>query len=245
MSPETSKDVLVEYPLDVVYDTLIYLFPVKSYKLEDNDDFSHAVKVYDSSNHALVMFISLVSNTPNTTIVHFSADYPNALFDIGSGGKTAIYTVLEELLNELDKKPKPDNVENESKNSNFEVANPKTFVNPLKQDSKTFTVVIGYILCILSFLAPIFMAFYSDNKSTLATVVIIGIFAWTFAITVASMLQMSLNSKTKLHGKIQTILCGLVFVLLGLLIHPALAIVGIIAVAIILVYFSKRDGSGY
>lgn len=244
MSPETRKEVLVEYPLDVVYDTLIYLFPVKSYKLEDNDDASHTVKVYDSSNHAFVMFIRAVSNTPNTTVVYFSADYPSALFDIGSGGKTAIYVVLEELLNELGKKPKPENVESESKNGHFEIADPKTFVNPLRQETRTGTVVLGYVFCILSFLAPVFMVFYPDKQSTtMALVLIAGVFAWCFALTVACLLQLSLNSKPKMHGRIQTILAGLVFVVLGFLIHPALAIVGIAAILIIIAYFSKRDKS--
>lgn len=35
MSAETRKEVLVEYSIDTVYDTLIFLFPVKYYRLRD------------------------------------------------------------------------------------------------------------------------------------------------------------------------------------------------------------------
>lgn len=240
MSPETRKEVLVEYPVDVVYDTLIYLFPVRSYNLEDNDDSSHTVKVLDSSNYSFVMYIKVTQNSPNTTIINFSADYPMAAADLTGGGKVAIDTVLEELLNELDKQPKPGpGVKDEYNSDRFEVVNAQNFVNPAKNDTKTLSVIAGYVLCIVSFVLC-FMALGMNDRSTMATVFVVGFLCFTFAMSISFILQFAVNPKPVMHGMIQACLCGLFLIILGYLIHPALAIVGILIPAISIGYTLKN-----
>ena len=36
VSAKTERDVLIEYPIDVAYDTLVYLFPVRHFRLANN-----------------------------------------------------------------------------------------------------------------------------------------------------------------------------------------------------------------
>lgn len=246
MSANTKKEVLVEYSIDTVYDTLIFLFPVKYYRLYDNDDDSHTVTVYDSSNDFFIMYIKLVKNTQNTTYIYFEADYPNAVADLTGGGKQAIDTVLEELLSELEKtdKTQTDEDKNYLQNHESEVVNSDNFVNESKTKSNTLTVAAGYLLCILSFVLPAYSLInYESHNDTVALMFVIGVFAFTFAIVIATILQYSENPKSKMHGRIQTILIGLLFITAGFFIHYSLAIGGMIIIAIIVGYFILRERS--
>ena len=239
MSAKTRKEVLVEQPIDRVYDTLIHIFPVKHYRLRDHNDPSHSVEVFDETNQGFIMFISLLENTANTTFVNFTADYPNAVSDIGSGGKKAIYAVLEELLNELDKLPKVEfDNENESK---LEISNAQNFENTEKTKPKTLGIIAGYILCALSLILPIIA--YTTEKRTpfMGMVFVIGILALAIEISLAVVLSYSDNEKTKIHAKIQTCILGVIFIALGFLIHISLAIAGVIIVAYVLIYFYRYN----
>lgn len=246
MSAETHKEVLVEYSIDVVYDTLIFLFPVKYYRLYDNDDETHTVTVYDSSNDYFIMNIKLVKNTENTTFINFYADYPNAIADLTGGGEQAIDTVLEELLNELDKTEKTQTEEDTQylQSHESEAVNSENFVNESKTKSNTLTIVAGYITCILGFALPAYTLInYESNSDTLALMFVIGVLAFTFAIVIATILQYSENPKSKMHGRIQTIIIGIMFIAAGFFIHYSLAIGGIIIIAIIVGYFIVRERS--
>lgn len=240
MFAETKKEVLVEYPIDVVYDTLFFIFPVKYYKLKDYNHITHTFRVFDSFNHTFVMYITLKENTPNTTIITFIAKYHHALMDLTKGGKQAIEMILEELLNQLDKKPKTGAVE--AQNSDMEVVNTDTFVNTTNNKNHTLTIVIGYVLSILSVVLPIiaFIDYNSDDK-LMAMLFIIGILCLTIEISLSVILQYNEDSKSILHGRIQLCICGFLLIILGILIHPSLAIAGILIPLIAIIYFLKRE----
>ena len=235
--------VLVKYPGDVVYDSLINIFPLKHFRLEDRDDYSHHVKVLDSSNYYFVMHIRLRQNTSNTTLVHFLADYPHAISDIGSGGKRAIYTVLEALLSELDKKPEAKSDDDISEICyDVEVVDFENFINPFKSEKNSLYVAVGYILCILGIVLPLFaFAFYDPTNVILAYMAIAGILCSTFAIVTCTLLQISENSKSVMHGRIQTCMFGFSLIIMGYFVHYVLAIMGIVISSIILIYFYKRN----
>lgn len=240
MSAETRRDVVVEYPVDVVYDSLIFLFPIKRLRLSDNDDATHSVKVTDTTNHTFVMHINLQQYTPNTTIIKFYTDYRAAVADLTGGGDQAINAVLEELLNDL--KGKPATGAKEIKDTQYEVVNAQTFVNPSKTEKHTTLTIIGYVLCVLSIILPL-IAFISaaPRSSTMAGLLIGGILCLSMGISVAAILLYYDNKTAKKHGLIQICLCGLAFVMLGLLIHIILAIVGIIITVFVIVYYTLRD----
>lgn len=243
MDAKTEREVLVEYPLDVVYDTLIYLFPVKHFRLYDNDDDEHEVVVEDSSNDLFIMKIKAMENSPNTTLIYFFADFPHAIADLTGGGKKAIDMVLDELLIELDKKPKPEgDVGREYENiGDVEVVNAKTFVSSAKTEKNTKTIILGYAFCILSIVIPAYVMTADNRSSLMAMLFAMSGVIFSLAISVSAILQTSENRKSVMHGRIQTIICGIIFVIAGILIHPSLAIAGIIITAIILGYYIKNE----
>ena len=246
MSAKTTKNVLVEYPIEEVYDTLIYLFPVRYYELSDNDHRMYSVTVKDSSNYAFIMNINLEEKSRNTTMVKFVADFPQALIDITSGGKKAIHIILEELLNELDKKPKPDLTERDEavvEKTNAEVLDSNKFVNPIHTETNTKLVAIGYVLCALSIVLPIIMIIlYEPRSSLIALLGVITVLALSFGIVISAILQSSENKKSIMHGRIQTCYFGFLFILAGLF-KFIFAIVGILIIVIIIGYFTKRKRS--
>ena len=245
MFAETKREVLVEYPLEIVWDTLIYLFPVKYYRLRDEDHQTHSVAVVDEFNAEFIMYIYLMENTGNSTIISFDADYPAAIADLTGGGKDAINLVLEELLNELDKQHN-DDYHPFNENSDIEVVNAKTFVNPSHTEKNTLSIILGYALCFLSFFLPfIGLSNYNPSSSLMAIVTIIGVVCLSFAISVSVIIQYEENPKTKMHGRIQLCLCGLWFIIAGILLHPFLAIAGVVIVGIVIGYFYMRDGKYY
>ena len=147
---------------------------------------------------------------------------------------------MEELLNELDKQPKPGpGVKDEYNGDRFGVVNAQNFVNPAKNDTKTLSVIAGYVLCIVSFVLC-FMAFGMNDRSTMTTVFVVGFLCFTFAMSISFILQFAVNPKPVMHGMIQACLCGLFLIILGYLIHPALAIVGILIPAISIGYTLKN-----
>ncbi|MCR5027494.1 MAG: hypothetical protein K6A34_08680 [Methanobrevibacter sp.] len=246
MSAKTTKNVLVEYPIEVVYDTLIYLFPVRDYKLSDNDHRTFSVTVKDSSNYAFIMNINLEEKTRNTTMVKFVADFPQALIDITGGGKKAINIILEELLNELDKKSKPDLTERDKavvEKTNAEVLDSNKFVNPIHTETNTKLVVIGYLLCALCFVLPIIMVIlYEPHSSLIALLGVITVLALSFGIVISAILQSGENKRTIMHGRIQTCLFGFLFIFAGLF-KFIFVIIGILIPVIIIGYFTKRKRS--
>lgn len=242
MLAETKKEVLVEYPIGVVYNTLFFIFPVKYYKLKDYDHITHTFRVFDSFNHTFVMDITLKENTPNTTIIIFIAKYSHALMDLTEGGRQAIEMILEELLNQLDKEPKTGAIE--AQNSDIEVVNKDTFVNTTKNKNHTLTVVIGYVLSILSVILPIFALInYNPDDKLMAMLFIIGILCLTMEISLSVILQYNEDSKSILHGRIQLCICGFLLIILGILIHPSLAIAGVVVPISAIIYFLKRENS--
>lgn len=240
MSAETRREVVVEYPLDVVYDSLIFLFPIKRLRLSGNDDATHRIKVTDTTNHTFVMYITLQQYTPNTTLIQFYTDYRAAIADLTGGGKQAINKVLEELLNDLDGKPKTG--ANEITESRYEVVSPQTFVNPSKTEKHSTLTIIGYVLSILGIILPL-IAFTvtAPRSSAMAMALIGGILSLTIGLSIAVILLYYDNETAKKHGRIQVCLCGLAFILLGLLVHIALAIVGVIIVAFVIVFTMLKD----
>lgn len=106
MSAKTEKEVVVEYPIDTVYNTLINLFPIKSYRLKESDETAHTMRVKSITNFQFKMFITLTPKTPQTTLINLTTDFTGAVVDLWGGGKRGINTVLEALLKELDKQPK-------------------------------------------------------------------------------------------------------------------------------------------
>lgn len=242
MLAETKKEIILEYPIDVIYDTLISIFPVKYYELKRYNHITHNLTVIDSFNRGFIMKISLKENSPNTTIVYFIANYPHALLDLTQGGKQAIETVLEELLNQLDKQPKAD--PSEIQNSDIEVVNKDNFVNTTKNKTHTTSIIVGYVLSILSLALPLISIInYNPDDFLMAMSFIIGIVCLSFGISLSIILQYYEDSKSILHGRIQLCICGLSLIILGLLIHPVLAIVGIIIPVMTLRYFLKREKS--
>lgn len=244
VSAKTERDVLIEYPIDVAYDTLVYLFPVRHFRLANNDENTHSLTVEDASNFAFIMHIFLRQNTANTTIVHFIADYPHALMDISNGGGKAIDKVLGEYLNELSKKPKPDyNAEDKAamENNNVEKADAQNYANATQDKPNTKAIAIGYVLAVLSIILPFMAIAINKPRSSLSAFLIIGaILCLTFLIVVATILIYDYNKKSVMHGRIQICICGLLFILAGLLLTPALTIVGILIPAIILIYSFLR-----
>lgn len=242
MFAETEKQAIIEHPQVIVFDTLISIFPVKYYKLKRYNHTTHDLTVIDSFNPGFIMKISLKENTPNTTIIHFQAEYPYAISDLTQGGKQAIETVLKELLNQLDKQPKTGS--SEIREGNIEVVNKDNFVNTTKNKTHTTSIKIGYILAVLSILLPLISIInYDPDDFLMAMMFITGILCLSFEISLSVILQYYEDSKSKLHGKIQLCICGIYLIILGIIIHPTLAIAGIIIPIIALVYFYKREKS--
>lgn len=242
MFAETKKEVLIEYPINVVYETLLSIFPVKYYDLKGHYPTTHSFRVIDSFNNMFIMHISLKEDTPNTTIIEFLADYPHAIMDLTEGGKQAIETILEELLIQLDKQPKTGSAE--AINTDIEVVNKESFVNTTKNKTHTLSITAGYILCILSFVLPIFSLInYDPNDSMMAMLFIAGIVCLAIEISLSIILQYYENSKAILHGRIQLCICGFMLVILGILIHPGLALAGILIPIIPIIYFLERAKS--
>lgn len=244
-STKAEKTILVEQPIDVAYDTLIYLFPVKHYKLVDNDDNSHTVIVKDSSNYMFIMNIFLKENSPNTTLVHFIGDFPRAAMDLLGSSEKAINKVLEAYLIELDKKSNANLTEQDRasiQNSNIEVLNANNFTNPSRTETNSKATIFGYILCALTVILPIIaLSSTKPRSSEMATLVVLAIVCLSIEICVAIILQFSENKKSIKHGRIQTVIVGILFILAGLVIHPVLMILGIIIPAISIGYFYIRD----
>lgn len=242
MYAETKKEVLVEYSIDTVYDCLIYIFPVKYYNLRYNYGIKHNIEVFDSFNSTFRMEISLKEKTPNTTIITFLADYPHAIMDLTHGGQQAIDTILEELLKELNKQPKT--ADNEVIDSDIEIVNAENFVNSTKNKKHTLTIVFGYILCLLSYVLPfIALINYDSGNAIMAMFFVIGILCLSIEISVSIILQYYEDKTPILHGRIQLCLCGLLLFIFGLVIHPGLAVAGILIPLIAIVYFVKREKS--
>lgn len=242
MFAETKKEVIIEHPLDIVYDTLISIFPVKYYKLTKYNPKTYNLTVLDSFNPTFIMKISLKEYTPNTTITYFLVNYPHAILDLTEGGKQAIETVLEELLNQLDKQPKMESPEIE--NSAIEVVNKDNFVNTTKNKTHTTSIVIGYILSLLSIILPLISIInYDPDDFLMAMFFIAGIVCLSFEISLSVILQYYEDSKSIFHGRIQLCICGLSLIILGILIHPILAIAGVIIPLFTLRYFFKREKS--
>lgn len=242
MSSATKKEVLVEYPINIVYDTLHSIFPVKYYNLKRCSPFTYSFTVIDSFNRTFIMKINLIENTDNTTIISFKADYRHAIMDLTKGGQQAIDIILEELLIQLDKQVKTGI--HEAQDSDIEVVNADTFVNITKNKSHTPSIVIGYVLCIISVVLPLYSLInYDPEDIIMFTFFIVGILSLTSEISLSIILQYYEDQKSKFHGRIQICLCGLSLILLGLLVHPSLAVAGILIPIIVLTYLIKREKS--
>lgn len=244
-SAETKRNVLIEYPLEISYDTLINLFPYRVYRLDEYDNNAHTISVKDESNYTFKMFIFLEKNSSNTTLVTFIADYPHAMADMTKGGEKAINNILEGFLNELDKKPKPE-LSKEDKtalqNSDIEVLNSKNFINPVNSETNTKTIAAGYILFLLTFILPIISLNINNGQSPFSIFLMIGsILCFSFFICIPCILIYSENRKSVLHGRIQTCMGGVLFIIAGLLIHMSLAIAGILIPATIIGYSIKKE----
>ena len=61
MFAETKKEVIIEHPLDIVYDTLISIFPVKYYKLTKYNPKTYNLTVLDSFNPTFIMKLSKIN----------------------------------------------------------------------------------------------------------------------------------------------------------------------------------------
>ena len=249
LSAETKRLVMVEYPIDVVYETLVYLFPLKTLRLKSEDETTHTVVINDASNYTFIMHVKVMQNTPNTTFVEFLADYPHAISDPTGGGKKAINNVLGELLIELEKQPKPKNVEKEyTPRDDVEVINSEIFANTTKPESNRGMIIAGYALCFLMFILPVIELSLSDQRSSLAAMLVVGaIFCFCFAMTVSTILSFSCEArKSIMHGKIQACLCGLFMAMIALALEmPVLLILAILIPAIIIGYSMKRDKDTY
>ncbi len=242
MFAQTKKKVLVEYPVEIVYDTLQSIFPVKYYELKRYTPITYTFTVIDSFNPTFIMKINLIEKSNKNTIISFNANYPHAIMDLTKGGQQAIDTVLEELLNQLAKQEKtgvPETEDNE-----IEVVNAETFVNKTKNKSHTLTILIGYVLCILSVGLPIISLInYNPQDIMMFTFFILGILSLATEISISIILQYYENPRSIIHGRIQLCVCGLSLILLGLLIHPGLAVAGILIPIIVIGYFLKREKS--
>lgn len=246
---ETKRLVMVEYPIDVVYETLVYLFPLKTLRLYDEDESKHTVVINDASNYTFIMHVKLTQNTPNTTIVYFLADYPHAIADITGGGKKSINTVLGELLRELEKHPKPENVENEyTPRDDIEVMNSQIFAKTNKPKSDKGKIIAGYVICILMLILPVITMSLKNQRSSLAAMLLIGgIILFCVAMTVATILSFSSEErKSIMHGRIQSIICGLFMIMMAIFLdNPVFIILAILIPGIILAYSFKRDRDMY
>jgi hypothetical protein len=188
------------------------------------------------------MKISLMENTPNTTIIYFLANYPNAILDLTEGGKQAIEMVLEELLNQLDKQPKAGT--SEIKDSDIQVVNKDNFINTTKNKTHTTSIVIGYILSILSIVLPLIALInYDPENFFMAMLFIAGILCLSFGISLSIILQYYEDSKSIFHGRIQLCICGLSLIILGFIIHPGLAAAGILIPLVALTILFNREKS--
>lgn len=249
LSAETKRLVMVEYPIDVVYETLFYLFPLKTLRLYSEDKPTHNIVITDATNYTFIMHVTLTENTSNTTIVSFLADYPHAVADLTGGGEKAINTVLGELLSELEKLPKAENVENEyAPRDDVEVMNSQIFENSVKKHSDTGMIVAGYGLCILMFALPAIILSLRDPNSSFGAMLFVGaVLCLCFAMTISILLSFTCDArKSIMHGKIQACVCGLFFALLALLIDmPIFLIMAVILPAIIIGYSIKRDHDTY
>lgn len=248
MSAETKRLVMVEYPIDYVYETLVYLFPLKTLRLYQENKETHKVIINDATNYTFIMNVILTQNTPNTTFVNLIADYPHAIADPTGGGKKAINTVLGELLIELEKKPKAENVKNEyTPRADAEVIDYQSFKNNTKPESDKGLIIGGYVLCLLMFILPA-IAMLSDNprSSTSALLVVCGIFCFCFAMTTASLLSFNCDArKSIMHGKIQACITGLFLLVVALYLHPFFIILAIMLPGLIIGYSIKRDRDTY
>lgn len=239
MFAETKKEVLVEYPINIVNDILCSLFPVKYYDLKEYDDVIHSFTVNDSFNPGFIMHITLKENSPNTTIINFLANYPYALIDLTEGGKQAIEMVLEELLKQLNKQPNTGS--HEVQNSDIEVVNIDNFENTTKNKKHDLLILFGYILCFFSFVLPVVALInYNPDNIIMFTFFISGILALAMEISISIILQYYEDSSTILHGSIQLCFCGFSLIILGFLIHPSLIIAAIIIPLVVIQHFLKR-----
>ena len=240
MFAETKKKVLVEYPISTVYDALVTIFPVKYYKLRYYDETVHTLTVYDSYNRGFTMRIQLMENTPNTTVINFLTDYPNAIMDLTGGGTQAIEMVLEKLLNQLAKQPKTG--VREAQGNDIEVVDADTFVCTTKNRKHTTAIVTGYVLSILGVVLPLIALInYDSSDSLMATFFVAGIICLAIEISLSVILQYNEDSKSLLHGRIQICICGLTLIILGAMIHPGLAIAGILIPIVAMGYTLQRE----
>ena len=246
---ETKRLVMVEYPIDVVYETLVYLFPLKTLRLKEEYESTRTVVINDASNYTFIMHVKLTQNTPNTTFVYFLADYPHAIADISGGGKKSINLVLGELLTELEKQPKPENVENEyTPRNDVEVINSKIFASTTKTGSDKKMIIAGYVLCILMIILPFIEMSLKNQRSSFAAILIIGaILCFCLAMTVATLLSFNCDArKSIMHGRIQAVLCGLFMILIACFLENIVFIIlAILIPGLILGYSIKRDRDTY
>lgn len=242
MSAETKKEALLEYPIKTVYTALVGIFPYKYYRLREYDEITYTLIVIDSFNPTFIMDIMLDENTPNTTIINFIANYPHAISDLTGGGLQAIETILEELLNRLDKQPKTGATE--AQNTAYEVVNRDNFVNTSKNRTHTLTIMVGYVLTLLSIILPLTALLnYNPDDFLMVMSFIVGIVSLSMEISVSVILQYYEDKNSIRHGRIQLCLCGLSLIVLGILLHPSLAVAGVLIPVVAISYFIKRERS--
>lgn len=241
MFAETKKKVLLEYPIDTVYNTLLSIFPVKYYNLKRYSPITYSFTVIDSFNKTFIMKIYLINNNKNT-IISFNADYPHALMDLTGGGQQAIDTILEELLNQLTKESKTGT--HETLECDVEVVNADTFINQTENKNHTPIIGIGYILCIISVVLPLYALInYNPEDIMMFMLFIIGILSLAMEISLSIILQYYEDQKSIFHGRTQLCACGLSLIILGFLVHPSLTVAGILIPVIVISYFLKREKS--
>lgn len=239
LSAKTERKFLVEYPIETAYSALLDVFPLRYYKLEHHDDSIHSIKVFDVSNPYFVMHVYLNEYSKETSSVHFIADYPHAVSDIGGGCEKAIYTVLEAFMNELQKKPKSKGNDGLADFSgDIKIVDPMNFTNPIKSKKDTKTIALGYILCFSCFILPLAAFCFSNDMIPFA--IFAAVICFSLAITAATLLQLGEKPRSVLHGRIITCLCGLFLIILGAFTHFMVSIVGIIIPVIVFAYFRNR-----
>ncbi len=241
LSAKSEKKFLVEYPIDIAYQSLLDTFPVKYYRLVEHNYNAHWAKVFDFTNRGFVLEIYLLEHTANSTTIKFIADYPQAVADIGSGGKMAIYAVLEAYLKELEKIEKTDSDLTDLP-KDTELVSAESFINPMKTKNNRRTIVLGYLLCFLSILLPILLVlFFDPEKILLFTLGPIAVICFSFAIAASTILVLSENQKSIRHGKIQICICGLILIAVGFFLHFSISLLGIIIPAIVFLYMRNRS----
>lgn len=239
MFAETTKEILLEHPLETVNKKLNSIFPYKYYKIRRYNQYTYTYTIIDTFNQTFIMHITLIENTPNTTKIIFTADYPHAIMDLTRGGEQAINTILEELLNQLDKIPKTKSTKTEQ--SDIPTVTKENFINTTKK-SHTLLIITGYILSTLTIILPITALINYDPENFLTfSIFMTGILCLSIEISLSIILQYYEDTKSKQHGKIQTIICGISLIILGLLIHPTLILAGILIPTITITYFHKRE----